>query len=86
MPDYPDFFPTLKGGGKPDPWALKPSNEFKEPRPKLAKLSATQHGFCCAKCPCYIWGERKCNAMECIVHGVDIYNDVMETCPIKEAE
>ena len=56
---------------------------FNEPRPKLAKIESSDPRLSCATCPCYVWGERKCNALKGALVAIDIYSERMTNCPIE---
>ena len=60
---------------------LGPAKRPFEPRPKLLPLQGPNR-LCCAKCPCYRWGERTCNITMKVVN-VDIYNERAQDCMIE---
>jgi hypothetical protein len=60
---------------------LSPIKKPLEPRPKMLPLRG-DNNLCCAKCPCYRWGERTCNITMKVV-TVDIYNERAKDCGIE---
>ena len=77
--DPSQFFPVKNSKDILD--MLAPAKRQSEPRPKLLTLQGPNH-LCCAKCPCYRWGERICNITMKVI-AVDIYNERPLDCKIE---